>query len=80
MLMDSLIEVNRVFRKVFDREDLLVTEHTTAADISGWDSLTHMSLIAAVEDHFKIVFTFEEIREFNNVGDLVKLINKKKVI
>jgi acyl carrier protein len=77
--MDYLLtEVNSVFKKVFGRDDLQVNEQTTADDVTGWDSLTHMALITAIEEHFKLIFSFDEVREFRNVGDLIKLIRLKK--
>ncbi len=75
---DLLTEVNIIFKKVFGRDDLRVNELTTAADVTGWDSLTHMALIAGIEEHFQIIFSFEEVREFRNVGDLINLIREKK--
>jgi acyl carrier protein len=76
--MDHLLaELNNVFKKVFDRNDLTISPVTTAADVMGWDSLTHMALITAIEDHFNLVFSFEEVREFKNVGDLINLIKQK---
>jgi acyl carrier protein len=42
-----------VFRDVFDREVALADE-TTAADVPGWDSLNHITLIGAVEDEFDV--------------------------
>jgi len=76
--MDNILEeVNRVFRLVFHKNDIIISADTTAGDIPGWDSLTHMALIAAIEEHFRILFSFEEVREFKNVGDLVHLIRQK---
>jgi acyl carrier protein len=72
-----LDEVQAVFRRVFEKPSIMVGLSTTAGEIPGWDSLTHMRLIAALENHFKIVFTFDEVSAFKNVGDMLQLIEKK---
>ena len=36
--------------------------------IDSWDSLTHMQLITALEDSYKIQFTGDEIAEMRSVG------------
>ncbi|HOO28472.1 MAG TPA: acyl carrier protein, partial [Lachnospiraceae bacterium] len=41
--------LNYVFRDVFDDDSIAVTDETTAADIRGWDSLIHITLMDAVE-------------------------------
>jgi len=38
--------VQDVFRDIFDREDIITTDNTTAANLEGWDSLNHVILIA----------------------------------
>ena len=75
--MDTLARLNAVFRKVFDDEDLLVEAQTTANDVVGWDSLSHVNLILAVESEFKIRFTQKELLRFGNVGDLLNSIESK---
>ncbi len=74
---ETFKQVESVFRKVFKRPDLLIRPEDTAADIAGWDSLTHMTLINELEIFFKITFTFEEVTSFKNTGDLVKLVTQK---
>lgn len=36
--------------------------------IDSWDSLTHMQLITALEDSYKIQFTGDEIADMRSVG------------
>ncbi len=69
-----LAEVNQVFIRIFDDKSLVVKPSTTAKDIPAWDSLNHASLIAGIEDHFKIKFTLKEIMKFQNVGDMCAVI------
>ena len=77
--MQQLTEqLQKVFRKVFMDEKLTIGPGTTAKDIKMWDSLTHLELIAAVEEEFGIKFTFSEVMQFNNVGDMMDVIRKIK--
>lgn len=67
-------KLNSVFRDIFDDDSITVTESTTAADIDGWDSLTHISLISAVEDEFDVTFDMRAVQGLKNVGDMADLI------
>jgi acyl carrier protein len=77
-MQETLAQLNEVFRKVFRRADLVIKPETRAADIAGWDSLTHMHLIAETEKHFNVRFTFDEAGGLTDVGDLVKLVERKR--
>ena len=46
------------------------TRDTTAEDVDGWDSISHASVVMAVERAFSIRFTDDEIFEFANVGQM----------
>ena len=59
-----------VFRDVFDREVALADE-TTAADVPGWDSLNHITLIGTVEDEFDVKFPMKDVVGMKDVGELV---------
>ena len=69
--------LNDVFREVFDDDSITVTETTTAADIDGWDSLMHITLISAVEDEFDVAFQMKEVVNMKNVGDMVDVIEQE---
>lgn len=77
MKMTVMERVNDIFRMVFDDDTLAVTEETTANDVDGWDSLTHMNLIMAVESLFRIRFSTKELGSLRNVGDLLEIIESK---
>lgn len=62
-----------VFADVFDR-DVPLSDATTAADVDGWDSLTHITLVGAVEDEFDIKFPMKDVVHMKNVGEMVDLI------
>ena len=73
-----LAELNAIFQQVFRDSSLKILPTTTADDIRGWDSLTHMNLIAEVEKHFDLEFSFDEVMDFQNVGDMVDSIRQKQ--
>jgi len=49
----------------------------TAADVEGWDSLTHMSIITGLERAFDVRFKLREINKLKNMGSLIELIRSK---
>lgn len=63
-----------VFRSVFDDEEIILTEETTAADIDDWDSLEHINLLVAVEQEFNIKFNMNEVSNMKNVGEMIDII------
>ena len=68
-------KLNEIFSDVFD-EDIALTPETSAADISGWDSLTHITLISEVEDAFGIKFAMKDVLGMKNVGEMADIIQK----
>ncbi len=66
-----------IFRDKLDNEKIILTPETTAKDVKGWDSLTHIQLVVAIEKKFKIRFASSEIANFKNIGDLVSTVVKK---
>lgn len=66
--------LNEVFQDVFDDDELEVCDETTAADVDGWDSLMHITLIEAVEDEFDINFDMKTVVKMKNVGEMVDFI------
>ncbi|MBD5482981.1 MAG: acyl carrier protein [Lachnospiraceae bacterium] len=78
MSREEILErVNRVFKDVFDDEDVAVTFTSTAADVEGWDSLRHITLIEAVEDEFDMRFQMNEVTGMKDVGEMVDIIAER---
>lgn len=69
-----IAKLTEVFRDVFDNEEIVITDSTTADDIEEWDSLEHISLIAAVEKAFKMRFTMKEVSGMKNVGEMINIL------
>ena len=70
-------ELNALFGKVFDDNEIKITRETYSDDIDEWDSLSHINLVVAIEKHFKIKFNNAEILRWKNVGNMLDSINEK---
>ena len=75
--MTTIEKLNGIFRTVFDNDEIEIRQDMTANDIDGWDSLSHVNLIIAIEQSFGIRFTQKELLTFKNVGDLLRGVENK---
>jgi len=74
---DIIQALTRMFHDVFDDDSITLTPETTANDVDGWDSQTHVTLIVAAEQHFGVRFRTAELESLRNVGHFVQLIGAK---
>lgn len=75
---EILNKVEGLIRDLFDEYDGPVNRALTAESVPQWDSLGHVQLMVVVEQTFGIRFNSDEIRRFENVGDLVDAIAVKQ--
>lgn len=75
--METFDQLNSVFCRVFDDNEIKISSETTANDIDGWDSLSHINLVVAIEKHFGIKFKSSEIMKWKNVGQMRESIKEK---
>lgn len=74
---EILYQVSNVFADILDEDNITLSESSTADDVEGWDSLTHVQVVVAVERKFKIRFTAKEIQSWKNVGEMIDSISSK---
>ena len=75
--MDIMEELQKIFRDIFDDEELVLTEKTSADDIEDWDSLAQIRLVVAIEKHFNVKFAMEEVEVLQDVGGMADLVRSK---
>lgn len=73
---EYLEKINEIAKDVFDNDDVVITEASTADDVDGWDSLTHLELMTELEAEYRIKFTMSEIQNLADVGELIDCIIK----
>jgi acyl carrier protein len=66
-----------IFSTTLGRDDVVLTAETTARDVPGWDSVTHIQLMVAIERAFGIRFRTGELAHVENVGQLVQRISRR---
>ena len=74
---EILGRVNDIVRDVLGIEDLTLQSTTIATDVDGWDSLTHVQIIVAIEKAFHIRFRTGDMAHIADVGDLVSRIARR---
>lgn len=52
-------------------------DDTTADQVPGWDSLSHLNVILAIENEFNIRFKPYDLLKLKNIEQLQSLINSK---
>jgi acyl carrier protein len=72
-------KLTKLLSKVFEIPLTSITPELTNADISKWDSLTHMDLITSLEESFEVTFDFDEIVGMTSVGKIDTLLKSKGV-
>jgi acyl carrier protein len=70
-------QLNVLFEEVIDVAPVRLSEATVPTDVEGWDSLNHIQLVVAMEKHFDVKFTSEEILAWRNVGEMIDCILAK---
>jgi acyl carrier protein len=80
-MASTILELQDVFREVFDDDKIVLGETMSAADIDGWDSMMHINLIVAIEKRFSVRFAAAEISKTKgddqNIGSLVTMLESK---
>ena len=70
-------ELKRVIFHELDLDDFDLRPETLASEVPGWDSLSHVTILCAIEAHFKVRFGTMEALRLKNIGDLQRLLDGK---
>jgi acyl carrier protein len=71
-------ELTAVFRDILEDDDIVIGPDTTAEDVEGWDSLSNIQLLVAIEKTFNgVKFNTGEVANLRNVGEMVEVIKQR---
>lgn len=71
--------LHAIFREILGNPALTLRAGITAADVDGWDSQAHISLVLGLEEAFDVVFSGEEIAAMTRVDDLLAILGDKGI-
>ncbi len=79
--MDGAVDqkLQTVFRAVFDIPDGRDVQSLRQVNLSNWDSLAHVSLIAALENEFRITLDISEALQVTSFEAARLLLEEKGV-
>ena len=77
--MSTLKKYNKAFVDSFSISDEKNLDNLKYNEIDEWDSIGHMTLIAALEESFKISFETDDIVDFSSYTKGKEILEKYKV-
>ncbi len=74
---EILGKIKTILVSVLNHEDFNMAEELTATEVSGWDSLSHITIISEIEEMFGIRFKLKELNKLKNMATLIDLVQAK---
>ena len=74
---EILVTIKESFFRVLEHNNFELNEMTTAKDVDGWESITHLLIMNDVEKSFNIKFKLMDLMSMENVGDLINTVMKE---
>lgn len=71
--------IRRVFRDVFDDDQMRIWAAMSSRDVPEWDSLNHVKLLIGLEEEFEIKFTTHEATQLTSVMSIKEALERKLV-
>lgn len=65
-----------IFEEIFNVDKSSLNENFNFNVVENWDSLTHLSLITALEDEFDVMFETNDILHFGGYQNGMKILEK----
>ena len=74
--MTELQRLREAFRSALDLPADAPVDELRYQDNEKWDSLAHMSLVAAIEDEFSVMIDTDDVINMSSFGEAVKILGK----
>tara|TARA_B100001123_G_C15229339_1_gene994497 strand:+ start:111 stop:353 length:243 start_codon:yes stop_codon:yes gene_type:complete len=77
--MSSVQKYSEIFKTALNIGADKLTENLKYNDIEEWDSIGHMTLVAALEEEFKISLETDDIIDFSSFKKGIEILKKYNV-
>ena len=77
--MNNLDKYNKVFIESLSISEKKLNQDLKYNEIPEWDSIGHMSLVAAIEEEYKISLETDDIIDFSSYKKGIELLKKYNV-
>jgi acyl carrier protein len=76
---DVLDQTREVMASIFGMDESDLPDDVSQKTCSRWDSLYHMTLLLALEDHFGTTFAMDEMPEMTSLPKIVEVLEQHGV-
>ena len=66
--------LEEVVSRVFGVEPQSLDESSTPESVEGWDSMGHVNLVTALEQHFNVSIDIDDVMEMGSVGKIREIL------
>ena len=77
--MDNAEKLRGIFAKALEIDKAIVVDSLEYNSISQWDSVAHMSLVAAIDDGFDIMMETDDVIDMSSFGMAKEILRKYDV-
>ena len=77
--MTNVNKYSKIFKTALNISDDKLSENLKYNEIEEWDSIGHMTLIAALEEEYKINLETDDVIEFNSFKKGMSILKKYNV-
>lgn len=74
---EIIVILKEAFVEVLEHSNFELKNETTANDVDGWESITHMMIINELEKKFQIKFKLMDLMDMEEIGDMINTIEKE---
>ena len=77
--MSKVVKYSEIFKTALNIGDDKLSENLEYNGIEEWDSIAHMTLVAALEEEYKITLETDDIVDFSSFKKGMEILKKYKV-
>ena len=77
--MTSVNKYSKIFKTALNISDDKLSENLKYNEIEEWDSIGHMTLVAALEEEYKITLETDDIVDFSSFKKGMEILKKYNV-